>query len=126
MTRQNFLYWLQGYFELCEAAGHHVLRLDQKTFQCVTNHAHLVYAAEGLEYGAALPRPGADTLVFDWLVAFSPNDGGLNERSTAVLRRLLNAAFKHVIDPAAGGPDMQEKLNAIHGSGGHDGEVMRC
>ena len=59
-------------------------------------------------------------------------DGMLSaENLTTKLRELAAAQFLHVIDPAAGGPEVQAKLNASHGSPqiggkGPGGVLMRC
>jgi len=121
MTRRDFLYWLQGYFEMADL-DEPILRLSQKQFECVANHAHLVYAHEGLKYGMPMTHPGECTDVFRWISYFSPSDG-LTERATHELRRLVGRAFQHCIDPTAGGPATQKELNAIHGN---DEETMRC
>lgn len=120
MTRRDFIYWLQGYFELSDLTCP-LVKLTPSQFECVCNHAALVYRTEGVPYGEALPNPGRDTEVFDWLTYFYPLTG-ISERATHELRRRLGAAFKHVIDPLAG-PAMQKDLNDIHGN---DEEVMRC
>ena len=38
----------------------------------------------------------------------------LDERQTELIQRHLALVFIHEIDPSAGGPDIQEKLDAIH------------
>lgn len=72
-----------------------------------------------------------------WLQGFFELHAGpvpaLTAEQTDVIRRHLALVFVHDIDPQAGGPDAQKKLNEIHdalnkapihGPGG--GPVYRC
>lgn len=44
----------------------------------------------------------------------------------AVIRDHLQMVFVHDIDPKAGGPEVQEKLNKIHNPFGSNEPGMRC
>jgi hypothetical protein len=56
--------------------------------------------------------------------ADSPPAVGISPQQAEVIRRHLNTVFAHDIDPKAGGPDVQSKLNAIHHG---DSDVkLRC
>lgn len=46
----------------------------------------------------------------------------LNEKQTDLVKRHLNLVFVHSIDPEAGGPEIQAKLNSIHN--GTDGSEL--
>ena len=111
----NFWYWMQGYFEL---AGDSASPLTASQVECIINHVMLVEGrGENLASAAVMIR------LF--------KDGMLSaENLTTKLRELAAAQFLHVIDPAAGGPEVQAKLNAIHGpqigGKGPDGVLMRC
>lgn len=50
---------------------------------------------------------------------------GLNPAQTECVRRHLDMVFAHEIDPAAGGPHVQAKLNAMH-HGLPTGSTPRC
>ena len=63
MTAENFVYWLQGFFEIAES-----------------NHPALT----------------------------------LSNAQVEIIKRHLNLVFIHDIDPKAGGPEVQEKLNKAH------------
>lgn len=60
MTSRDFVYWLQGFFELC------------------------------------------------------PDAGSLTVSQTDLVKRHLALVFKHEIDPQAGPPEVQARLNDIH------------
>jgi hypothetical protein len=51
---------------------------------------------------------------------------GLNSRQMGVISKHLDMVFAHDIDPKAGGPEAQAKLNALHHGGGDSGKTMRC
>lgn len=42
--------------------------------------------------------------------------GPLTSDQTEMIQRHLSLVFQHSIDPAAGGPEVQAQLNAIHNS----------
>jgi len=50
---------------------------------------------------------------------------GITHNAAVVIKRHLDLVFAHEIDPAAGGPEVQKKLNAIHNGTVKDA-VMRC
>ena len=112
----NFWYWLQGWYELAgDAAG----TLTRPQVEVIVNHLMLVEGrGENLASAAVMIR------LF--------KDGMLSaENLTTKLRELSAAQFLHVIDPSAGGPEVQAKLNAIHGppqigGKGPGGVLMRC
>ena len=41
-------------------------------------------------------------------------EGGLNATQVATIKRHLSLVFAHDVDPKAGGPDVQAKLNSVH------------
>ena len=98
MRETEFWYWLQGYYEL---AGD-VAPLTPSQIECVVNHVMLVETrGENLTAVATMIRLCKDGMLSA-------------ENLTTKLRELAASQFLHVIDPAAGGPDVQAKLNAIH------------
>jgi hypothetical protein len=122
MTDSQFFYWLQGYFEL---SGHkEPLNITQA--DCIERHAKLVRAA--LPHGAELPeRLGViETMAKLMRQEFST---AIAVVATNAIRTCVHEQFVHVIDPAAGGPEQQAKLNEAHaGRPPHawDKPVMRC
>lgn len=46
------------------------------------------------------------------------------EAATMKIKAEVHEQFVHVIDPSAGGPEVQAKLNTIHGGSGNT--TMRC
>ena len=60
-----------------------------------------------------------------WLQGFfelrdaEPVSEGLSAQQTELLRKHLALVFKHEIDPSAGPPALQEKLQEIHDSTPH-------
>ncbi len=69
------------------------------------------------------------------LVGESPY-GSLTAEQVGCIKRHLNMVFHHDIDPKAGGPEVQKKLNELHGVPSHQellkqaqkagGQIMRC
>jgi hypothetical protein len=54
-------------------------------------------------------------------------EGGLSASQVESVREHLALVFAHDIDPKAGGPDVQKKLNEIHhGPTCNKDTVMRC
>lgn len=63
-----------------------------------------------------------------WLQGFfelTGEDKTLTVEQVYLIKAHLSLAFAHDIDPSAGGPKVQEKLNTIH-SGGKRPPGMRC
>ena len=116
MRENEFFYWIQGYFEL---AGDDAGPLTASQVECIVNHVMLVESrGENLAAAAVMIRLFKDGM-------FSA------ENLTTKLRELSAAQFLHVIDPSAGGPEVQAKLIAIHGppqigGKGPGGVLMRC
>ena len=55
------------------------------------------------------------------------NPQELSPEQTKMIRQHLAMVFVHDIDPQAGGPEVQQKLNALHGPSGPPGNtVYRC
>ena len=108
VTPPEFFYWLQGFFEL--RRDDDPLTMVQAT--CISRHASLV-----LESGATAPGVVRVQTMAHMLEA------GLDPTIiTASIKKAVAEVFEHVIDPSAGGPDVQEKLNAIHGPA----PLVRC
>jgi hypothetical protein len=63
-----------------------------------------------------------------WLQGFFEVTGGnpkLTSEQAETIQRHLSLVFAHDIDPKAGGPAVQKKLNDLHGGGDKD-VVYRC
>lgn len=127
MSPQDYFYWLQGFFELtdnfevpkgeglCEERRRLVRRtLTGWQVKCVIKHDDLV-AAHGTRNEAMIKI----RTVLDMM-----NEQSIDLRvGTAKIRAIVAHTFEHVIDPAAGGSEVQKKLDAIHGK---SGVVYRC
>lgn len=118
MTPNEFFYWLQGYFEI---HGVDVPPLDDQQIDCIIRHDRLVAAAG--ERGEQMIKIG--------VVLELMRDGTMpRDKGTESIRRMVAQQFGHVIDPQAGGPEVQQHLNKIHNIiGGVDpktGAVYRC
>jgi hypothetical protein len=111
MRENEFWYWLQGFFELSadDAA------LTTKQIECIADHVMLASTrGENLITAATMIR-----LAKDGMLTLA--------NLTAKLRELAASQFQHVIDPQAGGPDVQAHLNAIHHGVRPSGSlVARC
>lgn len=117
MRINEFFYWLQGYFEISGTAD------DLTSEQCtiILRHLDLVDVGKGGSPDAA--RLGKMRTLLDLAVEGTLLRGIATEK----IRSEVSEQFIHVIDPAAGGPEVQAKLNAIHnGPGTGYGPGKRC
>jgi chromosome condensin MukBEF ATPase and DNA-binding subunit MukB len=122
MTDTQFFYWLQGYFELSGSKE----PLSPEQAACIEKHAALIRASlvpgEKICERVRVVETMAKLLRQEYSTAIA-------RTCTTAIRSTIHEQFEHVIDPAAGGPEQQAKLNAIH-HGGHPlpGEkpIMRC
>lgn len=115
MTNREFMYWLQGYFELSdEQAPRPALTVEQ--VMVIRNHLNLVRKVEKkLE---EFPS---------WLEGFLDSHEGLTAEATDKIKVKLASVFKHEIDPSYKGD--QVELNKIHGLPKHNPggpTVYRC
>lgn len=106
MLSRDFIFWLQGYFELLDEPN---ISLDEKKVQIITNHLNLVYKFE--------KKPEFPFVI--WLKGFLDLSGQktFSVEQTDLLRMNLGAVFLHEIDPKMGDFQMQEDLNSIHSNG---------
>lgn len=114
MRLSELFYWLQGYFELSAIVG--PADLNPAQFDCILRHIALV--SETPDSANRLRK-----IQFLCEMAF---EGSMSiEVAIKKIKAEVHGQFVHVIDPAAGGPEVQAKLNAIHGN--IDGRPnMRC
>jgi hypothetical protein len=119
MTDTEFFYWLQGYFEL--SASDSTPAPPQA--DCIARHAGLVRALAIERRHAMLPRVTAVAVLARMITEDAPSPMG--ERCTNEIRSIVADQFQHVIDPAAGGPEVQAHLHKIH-TGPSGAPVMRC
>lgn len=108
MKAVNFMYWLMGYFELCNAGGAPVNDLTAPQRDCIKKHVDLVFKTAPVSPDA----PGASLL---FLLRKNP------AVDLGAIKALLDIAFKHDIDPTFGDAGHQAELDAIHGEG-----ELRC
>ena len=116
MRINEFFYWLQGYFEISGMAD--ALTSEQCTL--ILRHLDLVDVGKGGSPDAA--RLGKMRTLLDLAVEGTLPRGIATEK----IRSEVSEQFIHVIDPAAGGPEVQAKLNTIHGPGTGYGPGKRC
>jgi hypothetical protein len=85
MKSLEFMYWLQGFFELCE-----VQEIPKEKLQVIKNHLEMVKITEGRE---KLP-------FCHWIEGFFEglNDDYLNKDKTNIIKNRLNNIFDHVVD----------------------------
>lgn len=100
MKANEFCYWLQGYFELCEAQGLSA-KLDGAAARCIEAHLALVAKVE----------PDHSNVFVAWMTDHLRKLSPVGPDAT-LIRRYLAAQFQHVIDPSYDGD--QAKLNAVH------------
>ena len=112
MEPVNFFYWLQGYFELAVTgqAQDSTISLTPAQAECVRRHLALVEAVharrrEPLPENIVKLRTIVDMLLLREDLALFCADQ---------IRRIVHDVFEHVIDPQAGGPEVQAELNEIH------------
>jgi hypothetical protein len=121
MNTTEFFYWLQGYFELSGTTE--PLTADQA--KCITRHTALVREV----WARARTVPLPEKLIVIEALATAIVNGADGSAITPQIRASIHEQFEHVIDPAAGGPEQQAKLDAIHSGGKpwRPGEpVYRC
>lgn len=125
MTETEFFYWIQGAFELVPGFSP-----DKRQAECIVRHAKLVRAV--------VPDPGiafcrVESLAY--ALADGEREASIHTEMVDRLRSTVASMFANVIDPSAGAPEQQAKLNEIHGFGEPGrpgwrdpitGKVLRC
>jgi hypothetical protein len=117
MQVTEFMYWLQGFFELSGATI-----LTDTQIECIECHDRLVHEATNGRRGETMIKIG---------VMLQCIKSGMCDRlkGTEMVKGMVAVHFQHVIDPLAGDDDKQKHLNKIHGMiGGVDpvSAVYRC
>lgn len=106
MSPQDFFYWLQGFIELTTAAGSSAL-ISPVVADCIMKHADLVVArdrGEGFVEVRTLVR-----------LASRATSEAEAKAMTGEIVAAVSRVFEHVIDPKAGGPELQAQLSHLHG-----------
>ena len=111
MKAQEFFYWLQGYFELTGSD-----KISPSQAECILRHSDLVLAAD-----KAPPLTIGAIRALCIAITNGLEDSRIQDQICAI----VDSHFEHVIDPQAGGADVQDRFNYIH-NGGPGGPVMRC
>lgn len=116
MRINEFFYWLQGYFEIRRVVD--VADLAAEQFTCILRHLDLVDVGKGGSPDAA--RLGKIRAIVEFAI-----DGSMTvEAACKKIKTEVHEQFVHVIDPAAGGPEIQAMLNAVHSPPGKP--AYRC
>ena len=114
MTNENFCYWLQGHFEL--QAPDADLTSDQR--EIILRHIDVVEEHMRDRGGIGPAVIACRTLLHSVADASA---------CTVAVRAIIHDVFLHVIDPKAGGPEQQAKLNNLHNPHpDYSKPVMRC
>jgi hypothetical protein len=128
MSDNEFFYWLQGFFELSGSQA----PLTHEQAECIHRHIDLVRehnrpSAQGPIIAARLPEriAGINALV-EMITADNSGTDAIAAMATKAIRANVHEQFVHVIDPAAGGPEQQAKLNATHSGSPDRPPVYRC
>jgi len=73
MTSRDFVYWLQGYFEILDPKGQSgAIPFSAQQSQCVREHLQLVFQHMKPE----VPQPAPATPPIDWLKTYPFTGGG--------------------------------------------------
>lgn len=119
MQTTEFFYWLQGYFELSITPK--ILNIEQCVI--IRRHIALVFASKN----KCSPDDTIRLAKIDTLLGITIDGDISSEIVTDKIRKEVHAQFVHVIDPKYGPPDVQAKLDAVHGgSSVSDKPVMKC
>jgi hypothetical protein len=111
MTPINFVYWLQGYFELRESTG---AVLPVRFFATVQAHIDMCKATPG--------RFNPELVGFlGWMESAIEFNA-----SAEAIQRKLHGLFEHVIDPMTVDVEVAENQSSAHGSGMFGAPGMRC
>lgn len=80
----EFLYWLQGFFEVCENS-----KISKKQYLIIKNHLKMVQITEGIKM---LPFCHWLSGIIDII-----DKDELNENQTNIIKNKLNNIFDHVV-----------------------------
>jgi len=108
MTTRDFMYWLQGYFELTGYHAGGIPPFTKGNAECVRRHIKLVQSIRGGEE-FILGR------IAGLLDIIEADVQGSSKPVTERIAALVAEHFQHVIDPKDGDAETQAKLNEIHG-----------
>ena len=110
MKSRDFVYWLQGYFELSD-----VDELEADTVMSIRNHINMVF-----EYEKTIEFPFAY-----WMKGvLDTHKGSFDYDLTRQIKDKLHDVFEHQIDPKMGDKKMQDNLGKLHGNS--DGVIAKC
>ena len=104
MTSRDFVYWLQGFYEI---SGNVKLTEDQENL--IDKHLQMVFVL-----GVPPRNPdGSEVVEFAYWLKECLSTGF--KLDSYAVRTKLNLVFEHDLDPShSDDPEMQAKLNAIH------------
>jgi hypothetical protein len=98
MTSRDFVYWLQGFFEVSETNT-----LTERQVALIQAHLDMV-----LKY-----EKEPKFVFVSWFKGYF-FERTITPREVNIIRTELNSVFEHVIDPTFGDKKMQDDLNTIH------------
>lgn len=107
MKPDQFLYWLQGWFEI----ESDVIINSTKT-KIIKQHIDLTLKCVELTDKSTLDNKLLPT-IYEIKGIIEASLSGVNQEHTTHIKKIVNNVFKHVIDPSYG-LDVQDALNDIH------------
>lgn len=116
MHAREFIYWIQGYFELGSLGADSATRLNEEQVTAVLNHIALVQKCDW-----EAPSSRAHHFV-SWLIGMMGRDtsDGLSDFDIQTIRDKLNNIFYHEVDPSyteGKPPGFAEMLQSCHDDG---------
>ena len=110
MTKRDFLYWLQGFFEI---SGKDTLTITHKQVGIIHKHVRLVEQTPGYVAGEFIDSISSTCkLYLKWNL-----QEGFSVSETLLIREKLNTLFEHVIDVQDAekyGEEVNSHLDDIH------------
>jgi hypothetical protein len=113
MKSIEFMYWLQGYFEVCES-----IEINQRQYQVIKNHLNMVKIVDGKEMW-----PFCHWLegVMDIINTPEPS-----KEQTLIIKNKLNGIFEHVVENKMNENVFPQKSSGMQLNPSETSELIRC
>lgn len=109
MKSKEFLYWLQGLFELCE-----IKELNETQVKTIQRHLQMVEVVEkGLQYPFCF-----------WIRGVLETHEKIDERVTKIIKDKLNNLFTHVVEDNL--KNSKQSDNTFDLSNQNESALVRC
>lgn len=125
MKADQFLYWLQGWFEIDEQQV--PLTISQRKVLIIKKHIELCLKYEEINKSKSNEKLVLPIIAIKGII--ESNHKGLSHEATLFIKQTLNQVFKHEIDLSydneigLSNENMQHIFNNIHGN---NDEMIRC